>query len=185
MIKQNLIIYSNPILYDILKELEKEINYNVEQIFSDAELNDKEFSQYLILSNKKTNKISNTMKLDFPLKISKLIEKVNIQFIKLKTKEQSSVAIGKYEIDLNSRMLNLNLDSISLTEKEINLIIFLSKSKASVSINKLQEEVWGYKNEVETHTVETHIHRLRKKILSQFNKDDFILSDKRGYYLKK
>ena len=185
MIKQNLIIYSNPILYDILKELEKEINYNVEQIFSDAELNDKEFSEYLILSNKKINKISNAIKLDFPLKISKLIEKVNIQFIKLKTKEQSSVSIGKYEIDLNSRMLNLNSDSISLTEKEINLIIFLSKSKAPVSINKLQEEVWGYKNEVETHTVETHIHRLRKKILSQFNKDDFILSDKRGYYLKK
>ena len=185
MIKQNLIIYSNSILYDILKELEKEINYNVEQIFSEAELNDKEFSQYLILSNKKTNKISNAIKLDFPLKISKLIEKVNIQFIKLKTKEQSSVSIGKYEIDLNSRMLNLNSDSISLTEKEINLIIFLSKSKTPVSINKLQEEVWGYKNEVETHTVETHIHRLRKKILSQFNKDDFILSDKRGYYLKK
>ena len=185
MIKQNLIIYSNPTLYDILKELEKEINYNVEQIFSDAELNDKEFSEYLILSNKKINKISNAIKLDFPLKISKLIEKVNIQFIKLKTKEQSSVSIGKYEIDLNSRMLNLNSDSISLTEKEINLIIFLSKSKSPVSINKLQEEVWGYKNEVETHTVETHIHRLRKKILSQFNKDDFILSDKRGYYLKK
>ena len=185
MIKQNLIIYSNPILYDILKELEKEINYNVEQIYSDAELNDKEFSQYLIISNKKTNKFLNAIKLDFPLKISKLIEKVNIQFIKLKTKEQASVSIGKYEIDLNSRMLSLNSDSTSLTEKEINLIIFLSNSKGSVNINKLQEEVWGYKNEVETHTVETHIHRLRKKILSQFNKDDFILSDKHGYYLKK
>ena len=184
MIKQNLIIYSNPILYDILKELEKEINYNVEQIFSDSELYNKELSKYLILSSKQDNKFLNEITLDFPLKISKLIEKVNIQFLKIKTKEKSSVPLGKYEIDLNSRMLNLNSNSISLTEKEINLLIFLSKSKDPVSINKLQEEVWSYTNDVETHTVETHIHRLRKKILNEFKRDDFILSDKRGYYLK-
>jgi transposase-like protein len=184
MIKQNLIIYSNPILYDILKELEKEINYNVEQIFRDSELDNKELSKYLILSSKQGNKFLNEITLDFPLKISKLIEKVNIQFLKIKTKEKSSVPLGKYEIDLNSRMLNLNSNSISLTEKEINLLIFLSKSKDPVSINKLQEEVWSYTNDVETHTVETHIHRLRKKILNEFKRDDFILSDKRGYYLK-
>ena len=184
MIKQNLIIYSNPILYDILKELEKEINYNVEQILSETELDNKELSECLILSSKQGNKFLNEIKLEFPLTISKLIEKVNIQFIKLKTKEKSSMFLGKYEIDLNSRMLNLNSNSISLTEKEINLLIFLSKSKDPVSINKLQEEVWSYKNEVETHTVETHIHRLRKKILNELKRDDFILSDKRGYYLK-
>ena len=184
MIKQNLIIYSNPILYDILKELEKEINYNVEQIFSDSELDNKELSKCLILSSNQGNKSLNEIILDFPLKISKLIEKVNIQFLKIKTKEKSAVPLGKYEIDLNSRMLNLNSNSISLTEKEINLLIFLSKSKDPVSINKLQEEVWSYTNDVETHTVETHIHRLRKKILNEFKRDDFILSDKRGYYLK-
>jgi len=184
MIKQNLIIYSNPILYEILKEIENEIEYNVEEFLSDKQLSSEESSQNIVLTNKKKGKILNSIELNFPLKVSKLIEQVNIQFIKLKTKEKSSVPLGKYEIDLNSRMLNLNSNSISLTEKEINLLIFLSKSKDPVSINKLQEEVWSYTNDVETHTVETHIHRLRKKILNEFKRDDFILSDKRGYYLK-
>ncbi len=185
MIKQNLIIYSNPILYDILKELENETEYNIYEISSDKQLNSEEFSQNLVLTNKKNSKILNSIELEFPLKISKLIEKVNIKFIKLKTKEKASISLGKYEIDLNARLLNLNSKSISLTEKEINLILFLNNSKDSVSINKLQEEVWGYKNETETHTVETHIHRLRKKIFNEFKREDFILSNKSGYYLNK
>ena len=82
-------------------------------------------------------------------------------------------------------MLKLNSDSISLTEKEINLIIFLNNSRNSVNVDKLQKEVWGYNNKIETHTVETHIHRLRKKILKEFKKDDFILSNKNGYYINK
>lgn len=127
----------------------------------------------------------NTIQLDFPCKISKLIEKVNITFIKLKTKEKASVSVGKYDIDLNARLLKLNSDSISLTEKEINLIIFLNNSRNSVNVDKLQKEVWGYNNKIETHTVETHIHRLRKKILKEFKRDDFILSNKNGYYLNK
>ena len=75
--------------------------------------------------------------------------------------------------------------SIFLTEKETNLIIYLDKSKQPVNVDELQSEVWGYKNQIETHTVETHIHRLRKKILNELNKDNFILSNKIGYYLSK
>ena len=185
MIKQNLIIYSNPILYEILKEIENEIEYNVEEFLSDKQLSSEESSQNIVLTNKKKGKILNSIELNFPLKVSKLIEQVNIQFIKLKTKEKASLSLGEYEIDLNSRLLNLNSKSVFLTEKEINLIIFLKNSKSSVSINKLQEEVWGYKSETETHTVETHIHRLRKKILNELQRDDFILSNKSGYYLNK
>ena len=185
MIKQNLIIYSNPILYKILKEIENEIEYNVEEFLSDKQLSGEESSQNIVLTNKKKGKILNSIELNFPLKVSKLIEQVNIQFIKLKTKEKASLSLGEYEIDLNSRLLNLNSKSVFLTEKEINLIIFLKNSKSSVSINKLQEEVWGYKSETETHTVETHIHRLRKKILNELQRDDFILSNKSGYYLNK
>lgn len=185
MIKQNLIIYSNPILYEILKEIENEIEYNVEEFLSDKQLSSEEFSQNIVLTNKKKGKILNSIELNFPLKVSKLIEEVNIQFIKLKTKEKASLSLGKYKINLNSRLLNFNSNSISLTEKEINLILFLNNSKGYVSINKLQQEVWGYKSEMETHTVETHIHRLRKKILNSFSRDDFILSNKSGYYLNK
>ncbi len=185
MIKQNLIIYSNPILYEILKELENEIEYNLSEISSEEQLSSEEISHNLVLTNKKNSEIINSIEFKFPLKISKLIEKVNIEFIKLKTKEKANVSLGNYEIDLNARLLKLNSNSVYLTEKEISLILFLNKSKESVSINKLQEEVWGYKSETETHTVETHIHRLRKKILNEFKRDDFILSNKSGYYLKK
>ncbi len=185
MIKQNLIIYSNPILYEILKEIENEIEYSVNKISSDKQINYEELSENLVLTNVKSSKILNSIELEFPIKIAKLLERINIKFIKLKTKEKASVSLGKYEIDLNARLLNFNSNSIPLTEKEIDLIIFLNNSKSSVSINKLQEEVWGYKSGIETHTVETHIHRLRKKILNAFKRDDFILSNKNGYYLKK
>ena len=185
MIKQSLIIYSNLILYEILKELENEIKYKIEEISTDNELSNKEISEYLVLTDKKNHKFLNAVQLELPCKITKLIEKVNIKFIKLKTKEKASVSVGEYDIDLNARLLNFNSESISLTEKEINLIIFLNNSKNPVSVYKLQKEVWSYKNKIETHTVETHIHRLRKKILKEFKKEDFILSNKSGYYLNK
>ncbi len=185
MIKQNLIIYSIPILSEILKELENDIEYSIIDVSNDEQLSKEELSKSLILTDGKHNKFVNAIKLDFPIKISKLIEKINIQFIKLSTKEKSNISIGKFTIDLNARLFSLNSKNIFLTEKEINLLIFLSNSKGSISINKLQEQLWGYKNQVETHTVETHIHRLRKKIFKEFKKDDFILSNKNGYYLNK
>ena len=93
--------------------------------------------------------------------------------------------IGSYELNFNARILKLSEKNIFLTEKEADLIIYLNKSKKPVKVDELQSEVWGYKDQIETHTVETHIHRLRKKILNQLKKDNFILSNKNGYYLSK
>jgi len=73
---------------------------------------------------------------------------------------------------------------LKLTEKEINTIKYLSKSNNPVSINELQEKVWSYQSDLETHTVETHVYRLRKKILNKFNDDEFIISKKNGYQIK-
>ncbi len=114
-----------------------------------------------------------------------MIEKINIQFIRQKTKETSRISIGDYELNLNAKTIKLNAKSVSLTEKETNLITYLNKSNKPVNVEELEIEVWGYKNKIETHTVETHIHRLRKKILKQLDKDNFILSNKTGYYLSK
>ena len=186
MIKQNLVIYSIPILSEILKELEDEINFNVTEISNHKKLNIQKLDNCLVLMSKnKTLDYGNVIKLDFPIKISKLIEKINIQFIRLKTKEKSRICIGDYELNLNAKILKLNTKSVSLTEKETNLITYLNKSNKPVNVEELEFEVWGYKNKIETHTVETHIHRLRKKILKQLNKDSFILSNKIGYYLSK
>ena len=181
MIKQSLIIYSNLILYEILKELENEIKYKIEEISTDKELSNKEISEYLVLTDKKNHKFLNAVQLELPCKITKLIEKVNIKFIKLKTKEKASVSVGEYDIDLNARLLNFNSESISLTEKEINLIMFLNNSKNPVSVYKLQKEVWSHNSNLETHTVETHIYRLRKKIMDKFNDDNFIVNTDNGY----
>ena len=73
---------------------------------------------------------------------------------------------------------------LSLTEKEIDIIIYLSKVNKAVKIDKLQKKIWNYQNEIETHTVETHIYRLRKKISDIFNDNKFIVSEKNGYQIK-
>ena len=78
----------------------------------------------------------------------------------------------------------INENRLKLTEKEINTITYLSKSNKPVSIDELQEKVWSYQSDMETHTVETHIYRLRKKILSSFNDNEFIVSKKNGYQIK-
>ncbi len=185
MIKQNLVIYSIPTLYSILQELEEELNYNTLNILDKKKLKNYDLSNFLIITDKKIQNYRNVLQLNFPLTISKLMEKINIEFIKSKTKENSNISIGKYTLDVNSRKLLMNLNYISLTEKEVNLIVYLKNATKPVSIQMLQLEVWGYKNLLESHTVETHIHRLRKKILLKFNLDNFIISDKKGYYLNR
>ena len=93
--------------------------------------------------------------------------------------------IGKnYILDLNSRTIVNNNKYLKLTEKEIDIILFLNDSKKPEKINVLQSKVWGYSQELETHTVETHIYRLRKKIRDSFNDENFILSLDDGYSIK-
>ena len=97
---------------------------------------------------------------------------------------KSELEIGKYKINFNSRELLENKRVLKLTEKEVNTLIYLSKAKKPVSIKELQENVWSYHSNLETHTVETHIYRLRKKILSTLKDDSFIISKKNGYQIK-
>ena len=118
-----------------------------------------------------------------PIKLFKLLEKINIQFLKQQFNNQSELKINHYTIDLNSRNMLIDDKRLKLTEKEINTIVYLSKSNTSISVNELQEKVWNYQSDMETHTVETHIYRLRKKFLSTFKDKDFIKLDKDGYYL--
>ena len=112
------------------------------------------------------------------------MEKINIEFLKLQFNSQSKVKVNNYTIDLNSREMMINNTKLKLTEKEINTIIYLSKSNKPVSIDELQEKVWSYQTDIETHTVETHIYRLRKKILKTFDDNEFIISKKNGYQIK-
>ena len=184
---QNLIIYKFRSLYHILEELNSDLNFNI--IFADNErsLNEKikNLNNSLILSNKKNADLNNQFILENkPINIFKFIEKLNIEFLKHQFNNQSEVNVGSYVIDLNSREIKSKNVKLKLTEKEINTITYLSKSNNPVSIEELQEKVWSYQSDIETHTVETHVYRLRKKILNTFNDNGFIVSKKNGYQIK-
>ena len=187
MSSQNIIIYKFTELYQILEELGADLNFNI--AFEDREdfLNErvKNLNNYLIISNKKYSDIRNQYVLDnLPINVFKLIEKINIEFLKLQFNSQSEVKVNNYTIDLNSREMLSKNTKLKLTEKEINTIVYLSKSENPVSVEELQEKVWSYQSDIETHTVETHIYRLRKKILKTFNDNNFITSEKNGYQIK-
>ena len=128
------------------------------------------------------NDFDNQFVLDnLPIKISKLIEKINIQSLKTQYNDKSEFKINQYTIDLNSRELIKKNIKLKLTEKEANIIVYLFQSDNSVSVDRLQFDVWGYRSKLETHTVETHVYRLRKKILKKFKDNNFIISNKNGY----
>ena len=186
MITQNLIIYKFISLYHILKELDLDLNFKISFIDNNISLNHKvkKLNNYLIISNKKYSNINNQIIFNnLPINIFKLVEKINIEFLKLQFNSQAEVKIKDYTIDLNSREMLINNSKLKLTEKEVNTITYLSKSKKPVSISELQEKVWKYQPDIDTHTVETHIYRLRKKILNTFNDTEFIISKKNGYQI--
>ena len=119
---------------------------------------------YIILSSKNIPNIKNCLTLpDLPIKFDKLIQIINITFLKSNFSKQSEVTVGKYRLDLNSRKIIFKNENLNLTEKETDLIIYI-KSNNNVTIKDLQNNVWGYSANLETHTVETHIYRLRKKL---------------------
>ncbi len=182
----NLVIYEFEELYKILVEIKKDINLNFEKVSKQqlTDLNSK--SNYLIFTKKEIPGVVNQIVFNnFPVSIFKLIEKINIEFIKKKFHEQSDITIGNYNFNLNSRVMSFKENKLKLTEKEINSILYLFKIGKEVKIQELQSSVWGYQSQLETHTVETHIYRLRKKILTVFNDGNFIISKKNGYEIKK
>ena len=185
---QDLIIYKNKSLYHIFEEIGFDLNFKINFIDNNNSLNNeiKVLDNYLILSNKKYLNSSNFIVLNnLPINIFKLIEKINIEFLKLQFSNQSEVKLNDYTIHLNSREMIAFNTKLKLTEKEINTIIYLSKSSKPVDTDELQKKVWSYKTDIETHTVETHIYRLRKKILNTFNDSKFIMSKKNGYQINK
>jgi hypothetical protein len=187
VIKQNLIIYKFNSLYHILDELGLDLNFKI--IFADNKdsLKDNAINHdnSLIITNTKYADIGNYFVLEnTPINIFKLVEKINIEFLKLQFNNQSQIKVNNYNINLNSREMLTNDTKLKLTEKEINTITYLSKSKKPVSIDELQAKVWSYQSDIETHTVETHIYRLRKKISNTFNDKEFIISKKNGYQIK-
>ena len=180
---KRIIIYQNKILFNILNELysEKFSFFLVdEKNFSDLSLA-KENSDLIIVTQNNLNFKNQLILKNFPLNIRKIFELININLLKNNYKLQSQIKIGSYNLNLNSKEISLDNKKLFLTERESNLILFLKNSASPVNINQLQKEVWGHISDLETHTVETHIYRLRKKIKEKFDDNGFIISTQNGY----
>ena len=126
-------------------------------------------------------KLSYNDRIDLPLSINELNKRI-IEFnIKEKFSQNSFVKVKDYILDKNEKKLKKNKLFIMVTEKEIELLELLLMKKAPVKKEEILEKVWKYSADADTHTVETHIYRLRKKIFDKLNDDKLILNTKNGY----
>ena len=192
MSKSAVYIYNFKVLYNIIFEIKNFFNFDLfyneseKSIFEEQKKRgDKSF---IIITHQKlkNNSINNKQIMtveNYPINFLSLIEKINSNLLMQQYNFQSNINLGDYLLDLNSRIISLKNNKLKLTEREIQIILFLKKQKQPINIDILQKEVWGYSEESETHTVETHIYRLRKKIKKSFDDQSFIKSDKKGYFI--
>ena len=195
MIKQTIHIIDFKVLYNILDEIKDYLKFQIlyyknEENFLNANnlnLNDSlilvKSDKQIFLNNEKINRKKIFSIQNYPLKIDKLVEMLNVNLIKQKYNYQSNIYIKSYLLNLNSRTITKNNQNLKLTQKEIDIILFLNNYDKPQKVNILQEKVWGYSLELETHTVETHVYRLRKKIKDKFKDNNFILSHEDGYFI--
>ena len=191
---QNVFIINFNSLYEILDEIKENLSFKIikfdnEENFKKLDLDRIDYlvisktDHKLLLNDIITNK--NLLNLNnLPLSLKKLLELINIKLIKLKFNQQSKVIIKGYELNLNSKFFSKGNLNLKLTEKEIEVILYLNNTKIKHNVADLQKNIWAYSADMETHTVETHIYRLRKKISDLFEDEKFILSHKNGYFIE-
>ncbi len=194
---QSVIIINIKPLYEILNEINNNFSYNLVHLNAkefDENFNkeDKQFgnsifittSEYIQTLERIRIKREKVLLINIsPESIYKLIDKINVCLIQNKYDFQSNIKLKNYNLDINSKTVEYKNKKLKLTGKEIEIILFLNKDNLSKKVIDLQKNVWGYSSDIETHTVETHVYRLRKKISDAFKDDNFILSDDNGYSL--
>ena len=192
MSKSAVYIYNFKVLYNIIFEIKNFFNFDLFYNESEKSIFEEQKKRgdnnFIIITHQKlkNNSINNKQIMsveNYPINLLSLIEKINSNLLMQQYNFQSNINLGKYLLDLNSRIISLKNNKLKLTEREIQIILFLKKQKQPININILQKQVWGYAEESETHTVETHIYRLRKKIKESFDDQSFIKSDKKGYFI--
>ena len=185
MNKQSLLIYNFEALFQIINEIKDNLNFEILSVSKQEidNVSQSKFGDFIILTKEDLNINNQILINNFPYKLNKLIEVINVNFLKNKYNQQSEIFIGEYKLDTNSRKIIKNNLTLELTEKETQIITFLKNTQEPVKIHDLQKKVWEYNSSLETHTVETHIYRLRKKLKETFNDDNFIKSSKTGYLI--
>ena len=201
MHKLNVLILGPPSFVSTLNELKTDLKFNVlldnlkdkpQVILFHLEAY-KSSSQKDLINNSKIIKICAGKKkdlfenfdgiLELPTTLKEINSVVDVTIAKSKFNTNSSIIVKSYLLNKNEKKLSKSDDHITLTEKEIQLIELFIKNKGPISKDNILSSVWNYSSDADTHTVETHIYRLRKKIIDKFMDDKFILNSKDGYYL--
>ena len=191
IIKMNILFFEN--LGDYLKNIKDNIIKNIivthlSNFESIEQSNFKIDNPIFYLTSKKNNikvktKLQRYELIYCPFNLKNFIEKINLTYMKSKFVINSKVELLNYTINLNTREIITGQNKLKLTEREKDFLLFLKNSKKPQTIRNILESVWGYTKGIETHTVETHVHRLRKKFLNSFNDNNFIKNNKKGYYI--
>ena len=194
MVNQKLYIINLSNFYDIINELKEHIGYEILKFDSKEIFFDKYKSKSISTENSimvvhekeynffvKNINEDQIIKLKPPVNIFTFIENLNVKFIQKKYQVQSNVSVKDFFLDINSRELKKDKFSLKLTERETDMILYLNNSRKPVNVETLEKEIWQHSYDLETHTVETHIYRLRKKIKAEFGNGDLIKSNKNGY----
>ena len=191
---QNVFIINFHSLYEILDEIKENLFFKIIKLENENNIknnSDLDTINSLIIS-KTDHKLllnrditdKNLLNFnDLPMSINKLLELINLKLMKLKFSYQKKININGYELNLNSKFLSKNALNLKLTEKETEIILYLYETKKNHDVADLKKNIWRYSAGMETHTVETHIYRLRKKILKNFDDRNFIVSQKDGYQI--
>ena len=184
MNSKKIIIFDYDILFNILDEIKENLNFDIINC-NQKNLNtiiDKLEKDFLIISRKKEKNLKNNLIIENnPLSINKLIEMININFLKIQFNFQSEISIGTYKLDLNSREISKNKSTLDLTERETNLIVFLKNSSKPVKINELQKKFGDMALNWKHILLRLTFIDLRKKIKDKFDDENFIISLPNGY----
>jgi len=206
MDKFNISIFDNKTFFQIIKEIKLFSKYKINHYedlslcIKDAEkgnhvvvfsnnaldkINKYRFPSILVSNSKDNTKASNILDevIKIPFTIFDFKKKIISSIAKSEFKKNSLINLKGYIIDKNERKIKKNNVELQLSEKEVDFLILFSESTHPIKRDLVLKKVWNYSEETETHTVETHIHRLRKKILDKFNDNDFIKNNNKGYYI--
>jgi len=212
MSKYSISIFGDKIFPEILKEVKIFSNFTI-KYYDDLNfcINETEKKKFMaiffvkksnldLFKNKKLNNFPSLFVIDssiqknkflpefkeqikMPFSIIEFNKKIISLFAKYKFKKNSLIHLKDYILNKNERKIKKDTLELQLSEKEINFLIMFSKSEKPMSKESVLKSVWNYSSESETHTVETHVHRLRKKILKKFGDSNFIKNNNKGYYI--
>ena len=191
---QNVFIINFNSLYEILDEIKENLFFKVIKLENENSI--KNNSDLVMINSLIISKAGHDLLLNkditdknllnfigSPISLNKLLELINIKLMKLKFSYQAKININDYELNLNSKFLSKDGLNLKLTEKETEIILYLHETKKNRDVADLKKNIWHYSVGMETHTVETHIYRLRKKILKNFDDKNFLVSQKDGYQI--